>query len=113
MGAGRAGAVVEIAADTVFMRVLVMMIAIMHMGVAVLAAIGVAMDMLMGAERRGIVAVAMLTAMIVSVIMGVAMHRAIGMNVGVFVRVVMFVGMALDLHFTGAATANCTHRLVS
>jgi hypothetical protein len=104
VGAGRAGAVVEIAGDAVFVMVMLFamrvgVLAFVRVGVAVLAAVAVVMGMRMHAERRVVVAVIVLIRMVV----GMGMHRAVFMDMGVFVR------PAFDLRFTCAAAANRTH----
>jgi hypothetical protein len=132
VGAGRPGAVVEIAADGVFvvMMVLVAVIVVMRMtvrrtvgmhmvvvvpmNVAVLALMHVLMDMdravgmgvavgMCTGQRSAVVTVRMLVFMAVAV----RMHRAVLVDVGVLMR------PTLDFRFPCAAAANCTHCLVS
>jgi hypothetical protein len=102
MGTGRAGAIVEIAGDTVFVvmffAVRVGVGAIVHMGVTVLAAVAVMMAMGMGAERR----LVMTVSVFMPVVVRMGMHRAVLMDMSVLV-------LALDLRFPCAAAANCTH----
>jgi hypothetical protein len=114
MGAGRAGAVIQIASDgmfvvMVFMTVVMSMFALMEMGVTVFAAVGMVMGVRMGAGQRLFAAVDV--RMIVIVAMDVAMHRAVLVNMRVFVRTLRH--PALDLHFTRATTANCAHAVFS
>jgi hypothetical protein len=114
MGVRRAGAVIQIAGDAVFVvmvfvTVLMGMFALMDMGMAVLAAIRMVMGVRMGTERRLLAAVDV--RMIVIVAMGVAMHRAVIMDMGVLMR--FYVRSTLDLHFTRATTTNCTHTICS
>ena len=109
MGAGRTGAVVEVAADgmlvvvmivAVFMAVIVVMLPLMHVLMDMRRAIGVRVRMGMGTgQPGGIMAVRMLVLMTVAV----RMHRTVFMDVGVLVR------PAFDLHFTCPAAANRTH----
>jgi hypothetical protein len=140
MGAGRAGAVVEVAADSVFvMMVMIVVVAvfmavIVIMRMAVRAAVGVYM----------VVLVAMHVGVLALMHMLVDMRRPVGMRVRMAVRssqrrAVVTVGMvvivpvavrmhravfmdmgvlvricvhsALDLHFTCAAATNRTHFL--
>jgi hypothetical protein len=101
MGAGRAGAVVEIAGDAVFVVMMLVSVGVgvfsrVDMIMAVLAAVTMLMAVRMGAERGGGVAVGMI------VVMRVGMHRAILMDVRMFVP-------PFDLRFPCAAAANCTH----
>jgi hypothetical protein len=116
MSAGRTGTVIQIAGDamfvvmvlmTVFMGVLMDVFTLMDMCMAVLAAVGVMVGMRMDAGQHLPAAVRM----IMIVAMGVAMHRAVLVNMRVFVRTLR--RPALDLHFTRAATANCTHAILS
>jgi hypothetical protein len=114
MGAGRAGAVIQIAGDAMFvvvafLAVLMGMLALMNMGMTVLAAIGMVMAVRMDAGQRLPAFVGVRMSVIVA--MGVAMHRAVLMNMRVFVRTLR--RPALDLHFTRAATANCAHAAFS
>ena len=114
MGAGRAGAVIKIAGNTMFVvvafvAVLVSVLALMNMGMTVLAAIGMVMGVRMDAGQRLPAAVGV--RMIVIVAMGVAMHRAVLVSMSVLVRTRR--RTTLDLHFTLATTANCAHALFS
>jgi len=114
MGAGRAGAVIKIAGNTMFVvvsfvAVLVSVLALMNMGMTVLAAIGMVMAVRMDAGQRLPAAVGV--RMIVIVAMGVAMHRAVLVSMSVLVRTRR--RTTLDLHFTLATTANCAHALFS
>ena len=114
MGAGRAGAVIKIAGNTMFVvvafvAVLMDVFALMDMGMAVLAAIGMVMAVRMDAGQRLPAAVGV--RMIVIVAMGVAMHRAVLVSMSVLVRTRR--RTTLDLHFTRATTANCAHAVFS
>jgi hypothetical protein len=115
MGAGRTGTVIQIAGDAMFVAmvafvaVLMDVFALMDMGMAVLAAVGVMMAVRMDAGEHLPAAVGV--RMIVIVAMGVVMHRAVLVNMSVFVRTRR--RPALDLHFTRAATANCAHAAFS
>jgi hypothetical protein len=115
MGAGRAGAVIQIAGDAMFVvmvafvAVLMGMLALMNMGMTVFAAIGMVMAVRMDAGQRLPAAVGV--RMIVIVAMGVVMHRAVIVNMSVFVRTRR--RSTLDLHFTLATTANCAHAAFS
>jgi hypothetical protein len=116
MGAGRAGAVIKIAGNTMFVvvafvAVLVSVLALMNMGMTVLAAIGMVMAVRMDAGQRLPAAVGVGVRMIVIVAMGVAMHRAVLVSMSVLVRTRR--RTTLDLHFTLATTANCAHALFS
>ena len=115
MGAGRAGAIVEVTADgmlvmvmvfmPMFVTVLVRVLTFMHMGVAVLAAIAMVVGMRMNAERRIVMGVGMIV--IMAMIMRMGVHRTVLMDMGVLVR------PALDLHFPCPTAANRTHDFVS
>ena len=114
MGAGRAGAVIKIAGNTMFVvvsfvAVLVSVLALMNMGMTVFAAIGMVMAVRMDAGQRLPATVGV--RMIAIVAMGVAMHRAVLVNMSVLVRTLR--RTTLDLHFTLATTANCAHALFS
>jgi hypothetical protein len=85
------------------------MLALMNMGMTVLAAIGMVMAVRMDAGQRLPAAVGV--RMIVIVAMGVVMHRAVIVNMSVFVRTRR--RSTLDLHFTLATTANCAHAAFS
>jgi len=105
---GRAVTVIEITGNRVFvmmmraaMLVFMFMFAAMHMIMRVFAAIGVAVGMSMGGDRRRTVHVSMLMVVLVRM----AMNRAIGMNMSVFMAI------ALNPGFAGAASANCAHRV--
>jgi hypothetical protein len=104
MGAGRAGAEIEIAADGVLVVVSTMlvsvgvgMVALMSVRVAMSAAIGVAVQMFMRIAVR----------MLVTMVVRMAMHGPVFVDMGVL----MFA--TLDFHFTRTAAANRTHCLVS
>ena len=112
MGAGRTGTVIQIAGDAVFVMMVFMTVfmdvfALMDMGMAMLAAVGMVMCVRMDTGQRLPVGVGM----IVILAMGVAMHRAVVVNMRMFVRILR--RPALDLHFTRAATANCAHAFFS
>jgi hypothetical protein len=105
MGAGRAGAVVEIAGDAVFVMMVLVAMAVgvfsrMNVVVAVFAAVVVLMTVRMRAERRGGVAVGVIVVM--PVIVRVGMHRAVLVDVGVFV-------FTFNLRFPCTTAANRTH----
>jgi hypothetical protein len=112
MGARRAGAVIQIAGDAmfvmmVFVSVLMGVFADVRMRMAVLAAIGMAMGVRMNPERR----LSALVRVLLTMLMRVAMHRAILVDMGVFMRILA--RFTLDLRFSCSATANRTHRLTS
>ena len=115
MGAGRAGAVIQITGDAMFVvmvafvTVLMGVLTLMNMGMTVFAAIGMVMAVRMDAGQRLPATVGV--RMIVIVAMGVAMHRAVLVNMSVLVRTRR--RTTLDLHFTLATTANCAHALFS
>ena len=111
MGAGRAGAVIEIAGDTMFVvmafvAVLVGVLALMNMGMNVLAAIGMVMAVRMDAGQRR-PARGRGCAHDRDRGHGRGMHRAVLVNMSVLVRTLR--RPTLDLHFTRATTANRAH----
>ena len=113
MGAGRAGAVIQITGDAMFVvmvafvTVLMGVLTLMNMGMTVFAAIGMVMAVRMDAGQRlpATVGVRMIVAM------GVVMHRAVLVNMSMFVRTLR--RTTLDRNFTLATTANCAHALFS
>jgi hypothetical protein len=133
MGAGRAGAVIEVAADGVFVVVMRMIVAVfltmlVVMRMAVRAAVGmlVAVYMLVLALVHMLMDMRRTIGMRMRVGMGAIQHRsimtmhvvvlmamAVRMHRAVFMHVRMLVCPTLDLHFTCPAAANRTHPLVS
>jgi hypothetical protein len=107
MGAGRAGTVVEIAGDAVFVVMMLVAMAVgvfagMDVVVAVFAAVAVVMAVGMRADWSGGVAVGVFVFVVMPVIVRMGMHRAVLMDVRVFM-------LPFDLRFPRAAAANCTH----
>jgi hypothetical protein len=112
MGAGRAGTVIQVAGDAMFVMMVFVCVpmrvfAVMSVRMAVLAAIGMAMGVRMNAKRR----LAVLMRVLVTLLIGVCMHRAILVNVRVLMRTLPH--FTLDLRFSNSATANRTHRATS
>jgi hypothetical protein len=91
------------------------MLALMHMGMRVLAAVGVLVMMLMRTRRPCLVRMRMISGMGVLMItrmpMGVGMNGAVLMDVRMFMRGMLF--LSLKTRLSGAATANCAHDFVS
>jgi hypothetical protein len=118
MRSGRAGAVVEITGDAMFvmsvtmfvsvgMTMLVLMLATMDMRMGVFTAIGVMMRVGMTFGYRVIMAVRMVALCLMLMVVTVRMHRAIFMNVGMRVR------PRLDLDFPWTTAAYRTHKPIS
>jgi hypothetical protein len=114
MRPGRAGAVVEIAGDamfvvTVFVSVgmAMLMLATMDMRMGVFTAIGMMMRVGMPFGCSMIMAVGMVALCLMLMVVAVRMHRAILMDVGMLVR------PRLDLDFPRTTTAYRTHKPIS
>jgi hypothetical protein len=110
MGAGGPGAVIEVTGNWLFVvmmvivTVLMHMCASMHMGMAVCAAVAMVMVVRMSGRRHAVMSMGMIVVRRMIVTMG--MHGAVLVDVRVFVP-------PLNLRFTCATAANCTHRPVS
>jgi hypothetical protein len=103
VGAGGAGAVIEIGDDAVFVVMIVRMCvgALVDVRVGVLGTVGMHVAVFMDADQSRTRRMLMAVRMIVSV--RVAMHATVLMGMGVFVPI------ALNAGFARATTANCAH----
>jgi hypothetical protein len=105
MGARRAGSEIEVAADAVFVMMILrmQMFTLMNVRVAVHGPVRVPVAVLVGIRHRRIVRMGVVLAVIVRM----AMHRAVRMHME------MFMALAGDLRAVPAASAYRTHRRLS